>query len=83
MFADLPRISAFVGGYRTRMAIDDDALRDAAHRRWWTLVSDTFFLSLHYDRHNPSCDHLFRSSGQVLRWWTGHRDAFDAALTAG
>ena len=78
--ADLRRIAAFVAGYRTHMAIDDDALRDAAHRRWWTLVCDTWFLSLHYDRHNRSCDHLFRSSGQVLRWWTAHRDAVDAAL---
>jgi homoserine kinase type II len=79
--ADLRRIAVFVAGYRTRMTIDDDALRDAAHRRWWKLVTDTWFLSLHYDRHDPSCDHLFRSSGQVLRWWTGHRNAIDAALT--
>jgi Ser/Thr protein kinase RdoA (MazF antagonist) len=33
------------------------------------------------DQQNPSCDHLFRSSGMLLRWWTGHRDALDAALT--
>jgi Ser/Thr protein kinase RdoA (MazF antagonist) len=80
--ADLPRISAFVAGYRARIEISDDALRDAAHRRWWTLVCDTWFLRLHYEQRDPSCDHIFRGSGVLLRWWTRHRDDFDAALTA-
>ena len=78
--ADLPRIAAFAAGYRAGIGIDDDALRDAAHRRWWRLVTDTWFLSLHYDQGNRSCDHLFRRSGAFLRWWTVHRDDLDAAL---
>lgn len=80
---DLPRIAAFTAGYRAQVAISDDALRDAAHRRWWTHVCDTWFLRLHYDDNNRSCDHLFRTSGRLLRWWTDHRAALDAALTAG
>jgi hypothetical protein len=32
--ADLRRIAAFAAGYRAHTAISDDALRDAAHRRW-------------------------------------------------
>jgi len=80
---DLPRTAAFTAGYRTRMRLDDEALRDAAHRRWWTLATDTWFLRLHYDDHNPSCDHLLRRSGRLLRWWTTHRRTLDAALTSG
>jgi homoserine kinase type II len=79
--ADLRRIAAFAAGYRAHIAISDDALRDAAHRRWWALVCDTWFLRLHYEERDPSCDHLFRSSGILLRWWTEHRDDLDAALT--
>ena len=81
--ADLRRTAAFVAGYRAHVAMDDEALRDAAHRRWWTLVCDAWFLRLHYDQGNSSCDHLLRRSGALLRWWTGHRDEFDAALTDG
>ena len=79
---DLPRIAAFTAGYRAHVTISDDALRDAAHRRWWTLVCDTWFLRLHYDENNRSCDHLLRTSGRLLRWWTDHRAELDAALTA-
>ena len=79
--ADLRRIAAFTAGYRARIDISDHALRDAAHRRWWALVSDTYFLRLHYDQDNPSCDHLLRRSAILLRWWTRHRDDLDAALT--
>jgi homoserine kinase type II len=79
--ADLRRIAAFAAGYRAHIAISDDALRDAAHRRWWALVCDTWFLRLHYEERDPSCDHLFRTSGILLRWWTEHRDDLDAALT--
>jgi homoserine kinase type II len=78
---DLPRTAAFTAGYRTHMPIDDDALRDAAHRRWWTLATDTWFLRLHYDQNNPSCDHLLRRSSHLLRWWTHHRDTLNAAFT--
>jgi homoserine kinase type II len=72
--ADLGRIAAFVAGYRSRFAIDDEALRDAAHRRWWAIACDTWFLRLHYDRGDSSCDHLLRRSGALLRWWSEHGD---------
>jgi Ser/Thr protein kinase RdoA (MazF antagonist) len=83
MFAvgDLERVAALAAGYRGRVAIGDEALRDAAHRRRWTLLTDTYFLRRHYDHGDSTCDHLFRRSAAVLRWWTTHRDDFDAALT--
>jgi Ser/Thr protein kinase RdoA (MazF antagonist) len=77
---DLRRTAAFAAGYRDRFEIVGEALRDAAHRRWWTLVTDTWFLKLHYDRGDRSCDHLLGRSSTLLRWWTDHRDALDAAL---
>jgi Ser/Thr protein kinase RdoA (MazF antagonist) len=76
---DLRRVSAFAAGYRGRVAISDDALRDAAHRRWWTLATDTYFLRRHYDHGDHACDHLMRRSSEVLRWWTAHRAEFDRA----
>jgi Ser/Thr protein kinase RdoA (MazF antagonist) len=78
---DLRRTAAFAAGYRDRFEIAAEALRDAAHRRWWTLAADTWFLRLHYDGGDSSCDHLLRRSSTLLRWWTEHRDALDAALT--
>nr|WP_317792768.1 phosphotransferase [Actinoplanes sichuanensis] len=77
---DLDRLAAFVAGYRTRIDISGAELRDAAHRRWWDYATDTYFLRRHYDRADPSGDHLFRTSSAVLRWWTGHRADLDAAL---
>jgi homoserine kinase type II len=79
---DLPRVAAFAGGYRARHPIGDEALRDAAHRRWWQLTCDAWFLRLHYDRGSTACDHLLRTQGLFLRWWTAHRDRFDRALLA-
>ena len=77
---DLGRVADFAAGYRGRFDIGDEALRDAAHRRWWTLVTDTYFLRRHYDVGDPACDHLLRRSSEVLRWWTGHRREFDDAF---
>ncbi len=77
---DLARVAAFAAGYRARIDISPAGLRDAAHRRWWDYVTDTYFLRRHYDHGDPSCDHLFRSSSAVLRWWTPHRADLDAAL---
>lgn len=80
---DRTRVAAFAEGYRRRFTIGDDALVDAAHRRWWSLATDTYFLRRHYDLGDPACDHLLRRSSEVLRWWTVHRDEFDAALRSG
>ncbi|MEU4159443.1 phosphotransferase [Actinoplanes sp. NPDC026670] len=79
---DLDRLAAFVAGYRGRIDISAAELRDAAHRRWWDYATDTYFLRRHYDRRDTSCDHLFRRSSAVLRWWTAHRADLDAALTS-
>jgi len=77
---DLGRTAAFVAGYRGRFAIGDEALRDAAHRRWWDLVTETWILRLHYDRGDTRCDHILPRSAALRRWWTAHRGEFDAAL---
>jgi Ser/Thr protein kinase RdoA (MazF antagonist) len=77
---NLGRIAAFAVGYRGRFPTGDGALRDAAHRRWWDLVTETWILRLHYDRGDPGCDHILARSAALRRWWTGHRDEFDEAL---
>jgi Ser/Thr protein kinase RdoA (MazF antagonist) len=77
---DLRRTAALAAGYRARLPISDAALRDAAHRRWWDLVTETWILRLHYDRGDPSCDHILPRSAALRRWWTAHRDEFDRAL---
>ncbi|SDS64042.1 phosphotransferase [Actinoplanes derwentensis] len=79
---DLDRIAAFSAGYRSRIAVPAVAMRDAAHRRWWDLATDTYFLRRHYDQGDTGCDHLFHSSSAVLRWWTGHRDDVAESLTS-
>jgi Ser/Thr protein kinase RdoA (MazF antagonist) len=80
---DLRRTAAFGAGYRGRFGISDDALRDAVHRRWWDLVTETWILRLHYDRGDPGCDHILPRSAALRQWWTAHRDEFDAALRSG
>ncbi|MEU8660009.1 phosphotransferase [Actinoplanes philippinensis] len=78
---DLDRLAAFVAGYRARIGIGDAELRDAAHRRWWDYLTDTYFLRRHYDDGDSACDHLFRSSSAVLHWWTAHRADVEAAAS--
>ncbi|GAA1652403.1 phosphotransferase [Actinoplanes couchii] len=78
---DLDRVSAFSAGYRSRVAISGEALRDAAHRRWWEYATDTYFLRRHYDQGDSGCDHLFRSSSALLRWWTENRERVAGSLT--
>ena len=80
---DLDRIAAFVTGYRAHVSITDAELADAAHRRWWTLLTETWQLERHYERDDRSCDHLLARRGDYLRWWTAHRAEVTAALTAG
>jgi hypothetical protein len=43
------------------------------------LSNDLWQLKLHYDRSDTSCDHLFASASELLRWWTANRDAVAAA----
>jgi len=79
----LDRIAAFVAGYRAHVPITDAQLTDAAHRRWWTLLTETWQLERHYEHDDRSCDHLLARRGDYLRWWTAHRAQVTAALTAG
>ncbi|MCM4082254.1 phosphotransferase [Paractinoplanes hotanensis] len=79
---DLERIAAFIRGYRARRSISDAQLVDAAHRRWWDLVTGTWQLHRHYEQQDRGCDYLFFSDGQLLRWWFDHSDTVNEALTA-
>ncbi|WP_433295978.1 phosphotransferase [Actinoplanes sp. CA-030573] len=78
---DLGRAAAFAQGYRRRIPLTDAELADAADRRWWTLLTETWPLRRHYDEGDRSCDHLFTRRGAFLRWWTAHRAEVVAALT--
>ena len=80
---ELDRIAAFVAGYRAHVPITDAELADAAHRRWWTLLTETWQLERHYEHDDRGCDHLLARRGDYLRWWTAHRAEVTAALTAG
>ena len=79
----LDRIAAFVASYRTHVPITDAQLADAAHRRWWTLLTETWQLDRHYEHDDRSCDHLLARRGDYLRWWMAHREELTAALTTG
>lgn len=79
----LDRIAAFVAGYRAHVPITNDQLADAAHRRWWTLLTETWQLERHYEHDDRGCDHLLARRGDYLRWWTAHRAEVTAAFTAG
>jgi homoserine kinase type II len=79
----LDRIAAFVAAYRAHVPITNDQLADAAHRRWWTLLTETWQLERHYVDGDRGCDHLLARRGDYLRWWTAHREEVTAALTAG
>ena len=63
------------------MTIIDARLADAAHRRWWTLLTETWQLERHYEHDDRGCDHLLARRGDYLRWWTAHRAELTAALT--
>jgi homoserine kinase type II len=77
---DLDRMAAFARGYRTRITLSDEALADAARRRWWNLICSTWPLQRHYDAGDPGIDHLFVRIGRVADWWTAHFDEVLAAL---
>jgi len=79
---DLPRVAAFVSGYQTVRQLPGAAIVDAVGRLWWERVCDTWQLRRRYERHDTSCDHLFRSAEALLAWWTSNRDAVTDAFTA-
>ncbi|MEV0131424.1 phosphotransferase [Dactylosporangium sp. NPDC050688] len=77
---DLPRVGAFVCGYRARRVLPDAAIEDAADRLWWDRVCETWHLRLRYERGDTSCDGFFRSASGLLEWWTQRRDEVLEAL---
>jgi Ser/Thr protein kinase RdoA (MazF antagonist) len=78
---DLGRVAAFARGYRAEHPLPAAAVRDAADRRWWELVTETWPLDRHYRDNDPTADHLLPLRGNFARWWTTHRPAVHAALT--
>ncbi|MFG2042140.1 phosphotransferase [Dactylosporangium sp. NPDC048998] len=77
---DLPRVGAFVRGYRPRRVLADAAIVDAADRLWWERVCETWHLRRRYERGDTACDGFFRSASGLLWWWTPRREEFLAAL---
>ncbi|MBC8093060.1 MAG: phosphotransferase [Pseudonocardia sp.] len=80
---DLPRIAAFVGGYRSITPLTNDEITDGVLRLWYKRLSDFWHLVFHYDHHDYSCDDLFITGEQTLEWWTANRDDVLAAFTGG
>ncbi|TWG21374.1 homoserine kinase type II [Actinoplanes teichomyceticus] len=79
---DLQRVTAFAAGYRSVRPLPDAAIVDAVGRLWWERICDTWQLRRHYERQDPSCDHLFRSAEASLAWWTSNREPVSEAFTA-
>lgn len=67
---DLARVSAFAGGYRSVMLLEDSALADGVRRLWWKRMADFWQLEFHYDRGDSSCDELFTEDEALLCSWT-------------
>jgi Ser/Thr protein kinase RdoA (MazF antagonist) len=78
---DLDRVAAFTAGYRELIPLPEAAMADAVHRLWWERVCDFWQLSWHYQKADPSCDHLFVTASALLAWWSEHRDTVSAAFT--
>jgi Ser/Thr protein kinase RdoA (MazF antagonist) len=78
---DLPRIAAFVNGYRSVAPLTHDEIADAVQRLWYKRLSGFWHLVFHYDRHNHTCDDLFLSGEQTLEWWSAHREDVLTAFT--
>ncbi|MFE5813096.1 phosphotransferase [Streptomyces sp. NPDC056479] len=81
---DLARVSAFGGGYRSVMSLEDTALADGVRRLWWKRMTDFWQLEFHYDRSDFSCDELFTADEALLHWWRTERlDQVEDAFAAG
>ena len=78
---DLPRVTAFVEGYRSAAPMRADALADAVRRLWWHQVTNFWVLEFHYDRDDFASDHLLVPSENLYRWWSGNREAVESAFT--
>lgn len=77
---DLPKVAAFLAGYRTVRPLDAAALADAARRRWWKILAHCWHLDFHYDRDDPTCDDLFFNDHRLIIWWSANLEAVEAAF---
>lgn len=77
----LSLVAAFVAGYRTLVALEDQDLADAADRLWWKRMSDFWQLQFHYDKDDHGPDDLWLSGEQLLHWWTDRREVVRSAFT--
>ena len=62
---DLPRVGAFVRGYRARRVLLDAAIVDAADRLWWDRVCETWQLRLRYSVGDTACRRVLPFRGRV------------------
>ncbi|MBB5869267.1 homoserine kinase type II [Allocatelliglobosispora scoriae] len=79
---DLPRITAFVAGYRSMRPLTGEQVADALHRLWWHWLAGDWPLNTRYHHADTSCDHLFLVNSARLQWWTPRREQVLAAFTA-
>ncbi|TDC97313.1 hypothetical protein E1285_03960 [Actinomadura sp. 7K507] len=79
---DLHNVSAFVAGYRTIIAISDEALGDAVQRLWWKRMTDFWQLQWHYDKADHGPDALWVSGERLLEWWSERLDEVQDAFQA-
>ncbi|GCD41751.1 phosphotransferase [Streptomyces paromomycinus] len=79
---DLGLVAAFAGGYRKACGLPAVALAEAAERQRWERICDVWQLKVHYDKGDPSCDHLFWGASALIGWWCRHRKLVTDALTA-
>ena len=78
---DLPRVAAFVSGYRALVPVDEESLADAADRLWWKRMTDYWQLQWHYDKGDHGPDGLWLSGEHRLAWWTHEKGTVRGAFT--
>jgi len=79
---DLPRLAAFVRGYRMRRPLTGAELADAESRMWWWWLNGFWPLDQRYDHGVTTFDHLYVHNASTFAWWTEHRSEV-AAVIAG
>ncbi|MFF2191702.1 phosphotransferase [Streptomyces sp. NPDC058157] len=79
---DLERISAFVSGYRSVLALSAADLADGVNRLWWKRLTDFWQLEFFLDRHDDTFGEMFLADEALLRWWTDRLGEVQAAYAA-
>lgn len=77
---DLPKVAAFLNGYRTIRPVDPADLVNAARLRWWKILAHCWQLDFHYGRNDPGCDDLFFRDHRLITWWIANLDEVEAAF---